>query len=63
MYFYYLFLTNVAVENVKEFETEYLEYLEMKHKDVLADLAQGKLSDKITQTLETVARDIAEKYN
>jgi F-type H+/Na+-transporting ATPase subunit alpha len=56
-------LTDVAVENVKEFETEYLEYLEMKHKDVLADLAQGKLSDKITETLETVAKDIAEKYN
>ena len=56
-------LTSVHVDKVKEFETEYLEYLEMKHKDVLADLAQGKLSDKITQTLETVARDIAEKYN
>jgi len=56
-------LTSVHVDKVKEFETEYLEYLEMKHKDVLADLAQGKLSDKITQTLETVAKDIAEKYN
>jgi len=55
-------LNDVAIEKVKEFETEYLDYLELKHKDVLADLAQGKLSDKITETLEKVAKDTAEKY-
>ena len=56
-------LNGVAIEKVKEFETEYLEYLELKHKDLLTELAQGKLSDKITETLEKVAKDIAEKYN
>ncbi len=56
-------LSNVPQVSVKEFETEYLEYLEMKHKDLLASLAQGKLSDQITDTLEKVAREIAEKYS
>ncbi len=56
-------LSDVPVTRVKEFETEYLEFLELKHKDVLADLAQGKLSDTITDTLEKVAKEIAEKYS
>ncbi len=56
-------LSNVPQASVKEFETEYLEYLEMKHKDILNSLAQGKLSDQITTTLEKVAREIAEKYS
>ena len=56
-------LSDVPVTRVKEFETEYLEFLELKHKDVLADLALGKLSDTITDTLEMVAKEIAEKYS
>jgi F-type H+-transporting ATPase subunit alpha len=56
-------LSSVPQASVKEFETEYLEYLEMKHKDILNSLAQGKLSDQITTTLEKVAREIAEKYS
>lgn len=56
-------LNDVAIDKVKEFEAEYLEFLEMKHKDVLADLKQGKLSDKVIETLEKVAKDISEKYN
>jgi len=55
-------LGGVPVEKVKEFEEEYLEYLELKHKDELADLAQGKLSEEITSVLEKVAKEVAEKY-
>ena len=57
-------LKNVPVENVKEFEKEFLEFLEVKHStDVLKPLREGKLTDQITNTLEEVAKDIAEKYN
>ena len=57
-------LKNVPVENVKEFEKEFLEFLEVKHStDVLKPLREGKLTDQITNTLKEVAKDIAEKYN
>ena len=56
-------LSGIPVTSVKEFETDFLEFMELKHKDVLADLALGKLSDEITDTLEKVAKEIAEKYS
>ncbi|MEN8156912.1 MAG: F0F1 ATP synthase subunit alpha [Bacteroidota bacterium] len=56
------FLGEIPVDKVKEFESEYLEYLELKHKDILAALSQGKLSDEITATLEKVTKEIVEKY-
>jgi len=55
-------LSDIPVEKVKEFELEFLEYMELKHKDTLASLAQGKLSDEITGVLESVAKEIGEKY-
>ena len=55
-------LADIPVERVKEFEVDFLEYLELKHKGTLAALAQGKLSDEITGVLEDVAKEIVEKY-
>jgi F-type H+-transporting ATPase subunit alpha len=55
-------LSEVPLERVKEFEVEFLEFLELRHKKVLSQLGQGKLSDEITGTLESVAKEIAEKY-
>ena len=55
-------LSDIPVEKVKEFENEFLEYMELKHKDVLAALAQGKLSDEITGTIVDVAKEIVEKF-
>ncbi len=54
-------LKDLPTEKVKEFEIEYLEYLELKHKDTLAALAQGKLSEDITGVLEAAAKEIVEK--
>ncbi len=53
---------NVPVNKMKEFEGEYLEYLELKHKDTLELLKKGELNDQITATLEKVAKEIATKY-
>ena len=39
-------LSRVPVNKVKEFETEYLDFLELKHKDVLAELRKGKMTSK-----------------
>jgi len=55
-------LSDIPVEKVKAFEAEFLEYMELKHKDVLAALAQGKLSDEITGTIVNVAKEIVEKF-
>jgi F-type H+-transporting ATPase subunit alpha len=55
-------LGDIPVEKVKEFETEFLEYMELKHKGTLNSLALGKLSDEITGILEAAAKEIGEKY-
>ncbi|MFC2129540.1 F0F1 ATP synthase subunit alpha [Bacteroidota bacterium] len=54
-------LSEIDISQVKQFETEYLEFLELKHKDVLKQLAEGKLSDEITSVLEEVAKEITDK--
>ncbi len=55
-------LTNVPVDKIKEFETEYIAYLHSKHNDILLALAEGKLDESIKSTLETVAADLSSKY-
>ena len=56
-------LRNVPVNKVKEFEKDYLEYLNNKHRDTLNALKAGKLDDNITDVLEKAAREIGAKYN
>ena len=55
-------LRQVPVNKVKEFEKEYLEFLNVSHRDILDQLKAGKLTDEITATLEKVAQDLSEKY-
>ena len=54
-------LSEIPVEKVKEFEVEFLDFLELKHKDTLTALSQGKLSDEITGVLESAAKEIVDK--
>ena len=55
-------LRNVPVDKVKEFERNYLEFLNARHRNVLDDLKAGKLTDEVTDTLTAVAKDLASKY-
>ena len=55
-------LRDVPVEKVKEFERDYLEFLKAKHSDVLATLKAGKLTDEVTDTLMTVAKELSAKF-
>jgi F-type H+-transporting ATPase subunit alpha len=55
-------LKDIPVVRVKEFEREYLEFLELKHRDLLDDLRDGVLNNEITKTLEKVALDLAARY-
>jgi len=56
-------LRNVPVNKVKEFEKDYIEYLNNKHRDTLNALKAGKLDDNITDVLEKTAKEISAKYN
>ncbi|MFI2741742.1 F0F1 ATP synthase subunit alpha [Zhouia sp. PK063] len=55
-------LRDVPVNKVKEFEADYLEYLNAKHRDVLDTLKAGKLTDEVIDTLTAVAKDLSAKY-
>jgi F-type H+-transporting ATPase subunit alpha len=55
-------LTKIPVNRVREFEAEYLNFLEAKHSNVLADLRKGNINDEVTQVLEAVAKDLSAKY-
>ncbi len=55
-------LKDVPVNKVREFENEFLEYLDLKHRNILDLLAEGTLNNDITNTLEKVALDLVSKY-
>jgi len=56
-------LRDVPVNNVKEFERDFIEYLNAKHRDTLDTLKAGKLTDEAIEVLSKVANDIAANYN
>jgi F-type H+-transporting ATPase subunit alpha len=55
-------LMNVPVHRVKEFEEEFLDFLELKHKDLMGQLREGILNEKEEKVLEKVAKEIASRY-
>ncbi|MFN6341728.1 MAG: F0F1 ATP synthase subunit alpha, partial [Bacteroidota bacterium] len=56
-------LNSIPVNKVREFETEFLNYMESKHKDTLNELKKGNYTDEITRVLETAAKELTAKYN
>jgi F-type H+-transporting ATPase subunit alpha len=55
-------LRHVPVNKIKEFEKDYLSYLNAKHRDVLDQLKAGKLTDQATTVLENAAKELSHKY-
>lgn len=55
-------MRNVPVVKIKEFERDYLEMLNVKHRDTLNDLKAGKLTDDAIDVLTSVANDLSAKY-
>jgi F-type H+-transporting ATPase subunit alpha len=55
-------LNKVPVNRVREFEKEFLEFLDSKHRDVLDQLKAGQYSDAQTSVLEKVAAELSAKY-
>ena len=55
-------LQKVPVNEVRQFEVEFLDMMRTQHKDALADLKAGKLTDSAVETVEKVCADLAAKY-
>jgi F-type H+/Na+-transporting ATPase subunit alpha len=55
-------LRDIPVNMVRSFEIEFIELLELKHRDTLDSLSNGILNDDITKVLEKVAADLVPKF-
>ncbi|MEM1339403.1 MAG: F0F1 ATP synthase subunit alpha [Bacteroidota bacterium] len=55
-------LRDVPVDKVKEFERDFIEFLNAQHRGVLDTLKSGQLTDEVIETLTTVCKDLASKY-
>jgi F-type H+/Na+-transporting ATPase subunit alpha len=55
-------LRDVPYHKIKSFETDFIEYLETKHRSVLDSLRDGVLNNEITDTLEKAAAEVATRY-
>ena len=55
-------LRDVPVDKVKEFERDFLELLNAKHRGVLDTLKSGKLTDEVIDALTEVSKDLSARY-
>ena len=55
-------LQKVLLKNIRHFEEEFLQHLEVNYKDLLNTLRKGKLTDEAITTLEKVAKELSAKY-
>lgn len=56
-------LRDVPVEKIKEFERDFIEFMNAKHRDTLDTLKAGKLTDEVIDVLSTVCKDLSSRYN
>jgi len=52
----------VPVNQIKNFEKNYIEILNTKHRDILDIIKSGKLTDEVTETLDRVAKEVAVQF-
>lgn len=52
-------LKKIPVNKVKEFESQFLEFLELNHADVLETLKSGVIDDNVTDIIDKVAADLS----
>lgn len=55
-------LRAVPVDKVKEFEVDFLEIMEVQHRNTLDELKAGNLTAEIEDTIRKVATEVAGKY-
>ncbi|MEE1347537.1 MAG: F0F1 ATP synthase subunit alpha, partial [Bacteroidales bacterium] len=55
-------LRNVPREKVQQFESEFLDEMQINHKDVLDLLASGKIDDAATSVIRTTAAEVSKRF-
>jgi F-type H+/Na+-transporting ATPase subunit alpha len=55
-------LMEVPLDKIKAFEEDFLNLIELKHKNILTTLKEGKLTDEIETQLTAIAKEVAERY-
>jgi F-type H+-transporting ATPase subunit alpha len=55
-------LRRVPLERIKQFEEEYIELLEIQHRDILDELQQGNFSEDIEQIIKKAAVEVASRF-
>jgi F-type H+-transporting ATPase subunit alpha len=55
-------LKDIPTNKVRSFENEYLELLELRHRDVLDKIRDGQITGEITSVLEKVASELVIKF-
>lgn len=55
-------LREVPVEKVRAFEKDFIEQLNLQHRDTLDALKAGQFNDELTDVLKKVAKEVTQKY-
>ena len=55
-------ISDVPLDKVKEFQNDFLEYLELKEKKTLAELLTGKITPDTEEVLKNAAKEFSAKY-
>ncbi len=55
-------LNEVPADSIKAWEQEYVETLDVRHPDLIAEIEKGAYSDEITSKLAEVAADVASQF-
>ncbi|MDD2634782.1 MAG: F0F1 ATP synthase subunit alpha [Bacteroidales bacterium] len=55
-------LKDIPINKIRDFEKNYIDILNLNHKDIMDRLAKGELSDDITEILTKNAKEVAQKY-
>ena len=56
-------MKNVPVAKIAEFETAFLNEMELSHKDVLEAIGDGRIDDMITKTITNVATQVSLQFS
>jgi F-type H+/Na+-transporting ATPase subunit alpha len=56
-------LSKIPVDKIKTFEEDYLKTLEISYSETLTAIRNGNIGDDVTSVLETVAKDLAARFN
>jgi F-type H+-transporting ATPase subunit alpha len=55
-------LKDIPTNKVRSFENEYLELLELRHRDILDKIRDGQITGEITSVLEKIASELVIKF-